>query len=207
MSSPGNSKYVCGFSHCNYAVPPNYNPQYGLPDERNDRILKGADLAETIFKNCLVLGFKESFYTGTDKVLKGYSWFNFPGRVFLWIRNWWSNGKIYADTAIKIEETFEFILGIRKNAFDFNDGEAALRTTHFTYSLKFYYPYTTLAKKIIKTYPPETYQKLNLLAHRVLHERPMWIQVNRNGSWCNRQNIAKEAIGTPYAHTTVWDDN
>ncbi len=197
---------ICGLSHCDYVVEKNYNPQYGLLME--DDSVKGSDRAETIFKNCLALAFKESFYVGTDGVLEGYSWFNLPGRIFLWICNWYSGGRMYADAIIKIEETFDFILGIRNEFFShsFNDREDGLSCTSFNYSLKFYCPYTSLAEKVIKKYPCDTHQKLYRLAHRILHERPVWIQVERDGHLTERRNIAREAKGSPYERTTVWGD-
>jgi hypothetical protein len=195
------SKPVCKLSSCDYGVPENYNPQYGV--HMGDDTVNGANRAEAIFKNCLVLAFKESFYVGPQGELEGYSWFNFPGRIILWISNWFSGGKNNDETILKIEETFEFILGIRK-AISCNEEDTVLRSTSFSYTIKYFCSYTFLAEKIIQKYPRSTHQRLYHLAHRILHERSIWIEVMRDGCMAKRRNIASEAGESPYERTTLW---
>ena len=100
--------HICKISSCDYVVPGNYNPQYGLPMSDDDDTIIGADRAEMVFRNCLVIAFKKSLYVDSQGRLEGYRWFNLPGRLILWICNQWSGGKIEADAILQIEETFEF---------------------------------------------------------------------------------------------------
>ena len=198
---------VCGLhtSVCDYVAPTEYDPQYGMYSADEGRV--GEKLAAGIFQNCITLAFKESFYVDTDGVLKGYRWFNLPGRIYLWFVNWYSEGRIDKETTDKIEETFNFILGIRRDIGTPNEeyGDCSLGPTDFTYNEKFYYPYTSLAKKVIKHYPRNTHPTLYGLSHRILHERPVWIQVESEGKMGTYKNIASVAKGSCYERTTVWE--
>ena len=192
---------VCHLSNCDYVIPENYNPQYGLQQFEEPCEVHGYDQVDAILRNCLTIYYKQSFYVGSDKTLQGYSWYNIPGRIFLWIKNWYSGGTIDANAVRKIEETFEFILGIRKMMYN-SEGEYLLRPTCFHETIKFYKPYTDLAKKMISQYSRKDHPNLYYLAHRIIHERFMWIPGKKR---C--RNISEEAKGYPFEKTTVWDKN
>lgn len=201
---------ICHLRNCDYKVPENYKPLYGMPDSnpQNPHGKLGGEKAASIVKNCLTLAHKTDFYVGADGNLHGYSWFNLLGRITLWIANYNSGGKIAEDAVKKIEETFEFILGIRKPLSKLcptfvTEGENNIDLFSFIFSLGIH-KYTSLAEKIIKKYPRTYSENLHFLAQRILHERPMWIKKTVDGIEGEYINCEEQAKDTPYEKTSVW---
>lgn len=205
--------------YCNespYMMPIMYNPK--IDAENYD-----LRLAQDIFCSCLVIQRKASFYVDSNGRLNGYRKINAPMRTWSNLRNKLADGERKQQVADKIIELFTFVLNINtKIPLTIDDrAETSLGNTEYTLDSKFCRSYADLAEKILKKYSHHDFPELFRLAHRVFHERAIFVPIRTEAQLITAEeqvlngqnereikltrNVASAVKGTIYASTTVWN--
>lgn len=182
------------------------------------------ELAGDMHKGCVAIKNNETYYVGSDNRLHGYRWANFPMRIFTKVKNKIQSNEDEVKVVRKITQLFNFILNINTSfpilvGIRDKDDEKSLGNTDFALTDKFYWTYTALAEKVLQKYSKEDYVELYNLAHRIIHERPVYVEVpqvvlrnsedSEGGSELEMRpvrNVAKFVKDSSYEFTTVWNE-
>src|SRR2546423_1836504 len=145
---------------CDLYIPP---VEY-LPNIDNNHYNR--KYAQEVVNVCQTILNKEAYYVASNNELQGYRWINFPMRIWIAVINWWTDGRIEAETAQKITDAFNFILNINTQKPLMVDDQKGtlLYNTHYRPSIEHFNRYTSLADKVIKKYSKNQYPKLYELA-------------------------------------------
>lgn len=202
---------MCTYCKINfYKAPENYNPYISDYDSEGFDRNTFDSLSNDVYDTCMTILNKTSFYVDSNNKLQGYHWSNFPMRIISLVQNWFLSSFLNRtpDQHVedKIIQVFTFILNINTK-YEIPTKGGDICNTRILEGGKFTHRYATIAKKVLKQFSREHNEKLFDLAHRILHERPYTITIlNEKSNKLEKvENIAKNAKGTVWEKTTVWN--